>query len=108
MGNPYGRFRQTITFKTLTSVDTYSAPTYGSGTAALARVEPKRKVIRDERGNEILASHVVYTAAAIKMTDRVWFPGESTSDNNKARRPIAIDEYVDGNGLAVYRKVWFG
>jgi hypothetical protein len=107
MARPSERFKQTISWKSVTSRDAWGAPTFGSLNTANARVEPKRKLVRNSNGDEVLSSHVVYTAAAIVVSDQVWFPGENTSDANKARRPLAIDEYVDGDGLSVYRKVWF-
>lgn len=106
MARPSERFKQTVTYKSVTGRDQYRAPTYGAANTAQARVEPKRKLIRDAQGNEVVSTHVVYTAAAVVITDIIWIPGEDTADTKKARRPIAIDEYVDGDGLAVYRKVW--
>jgi hypothetical protein len=107
MGSPANRFRQTITYALLTGRDSFGKPTMGSQSTAAARVQPSRKMVKDANGNDAVSSFVVYTDAALTIFHRVWFPDEDTSDFNKARRPIAIDTYVDGAGVSVYRKVWF-
>jgi hypothetical protein len=107
MAGPSDHFRQTITYAPLLGRDAYGKPTFGSSATAPARVQPQRKMIRTADGSEFLASFVVYTAAPIALTDRVWFPGELSTDSNKARRPAAIDDYVDGAGVTRYRQVWF-
>lgn len=107
MASPTDRFQQTISYATLTGRDSNGKPTLSAVSTAAARVEPARKFMRDARGNETVASFKVYTAAAVGMNHRIWFPGEDTSDLNKARRPIAVDEHVDGAGSTIFRTVWF-
>lgn len=107
MGSPAHLFRQTITVAELIGRDAYGKPTLGPATTARARIQPLQKLIRDAKGQEALASHVVYTDAAITLTSRVWFPGEPAGDFNRARRPLSVGFYVDGNGMTQYRKAWF-
>lgn len=107
MSGPAHLFRQTISFALPTGRDVYNAPTLGEVSTARARVQPHRKLIRDAFGAEHLASHVVYTEAALTLAHRVWFPGENTADPNAARRPVGVDPFVNGEGVTVYYKVWF-
>lgn len=107
MAGPENRFRQTITYAVLTGRDTYGKPTMGGQSTAKARVQPSRKLIRDKNGNEHLSTHIVYTTAAIGVNHRVWLPGANTAEFNEARRPIDIDESVDGEGVTRFRKVYF-
>lgn len=107
MGSPSHLFRQTITVAELTGRDAYGKPVMGPAATARARIQPLQKLIRDAKGQEVQATHVVYTDAALTLNSRVWFPGEPAGDFNRARRPLSIGFYVDGAGLTQYRKVWF-
>ncbi|RKH80812.1 hypothetical protein D7X99_20825 [Corallococcus sp. AB032C] len=107
MASPTDTFRQSITYAVLTGRDAYGKPTLGLQLPARARVQPSRRLIRDANGNEHLTAHVVYTDAPITLQHRVWLPGENIADFNCARRPVAVDESVDGVGAVRFRKVWF-
>jgi hypothetical protein len=107
MASARDRFRQSITFAVLTGRDAYGKPTLGSQSTAAARVQPSRKIVKDVNGNDAATTHKVYTAAAITVFHRVWLPGSSTGDFNQARKPIAVDEEVDGAGVTQFRTVWF-
>ena len=107
MASPSDAFRQTIVYAVLMGRDAYAKPTLGPQTTARARVQPSRRLIRDANGNEHLAAHVVYTDAPVTLQHRVWLPGEDVADINRARRPVAVDECVDGSGAVRFRKVWF-
>lgn len=107
MASPADRFRQTISFAELTGRDQYGKPTMSAVSTAPARVQPKQRIIRDAKGAEAVAAYVVYTSAALTLNSRVWFPGESTADFNRARRPLSIGEHVDGDGVLRFLTVWF-
>ncbi|MCY1045609.1 hypothetical protein OV208_30115 [Corallococcus sp. bb12-1] len=107
MASPTDTFRQSITYAVLTGRDAYGKPALGLQAMARARVQPSRRLIRDANGNEHLTAHVVYTDAVITLQHRVWLPGEDVADFNRARRPVAVDESVDGLGVVRFRKVWF-
>ena len=106
MASPAHLFRQTITYAVITGRDAYGKPTYGPQLPALARVEPMQKLIRDARGQEYQASHVVYTKALLGLGHYLWLPGYSTADATGARRIAAVEVEVDAAGTEVYRKVW--
>ncbi|NTX32819.1 hypothetical protein HUA78_00040 [Myxococcus sp. CA033] len=106
MASPSDRFRQIIFYSLVTGRDAHGKPMLGPVSSARARVQPSRRLIRDAGGNEHLASHVIYTDAALTLLHRLWLPGEDTSDFNRARRPVAVDELVDGAGVVIFRKVW--
>ena len=107
MASPAQRFLQTITYAAVSARDTYGKPTLGSQTTARARVEPSSKFLVDEKGDEHVATHVVYTEAPLTMNHRVWLPGANTATNNDARKPIKIEQSVDGAGMTRFRKVFF-
>ncbi|NTX65941.1 hypothetical protein HUA74_35305 [Myxococcus sp. CA051A] len=106
MASPSDRFRQVISYALVLGRDAHGKPTLGPVASARARVQPSRKLIRDAGGNEHLASHVIYTDAALTLLHRLWLPGEDVSDFNRAQRPVAVDELVDGTGVVRFCKVW--
>ena len=106
MADPGRLFRQTITYATITGRDAYGKPTLSAQSTALARVQPRQKLIRDARGQEYQASHVVYTKAQLGLGHYLWLPGYSTADATGARRIAAVEQEVDARGVEVYRKVW--
>lgn len=106
MASPSDRFRQRISYALVLGRDAHGKPMLGPVSTARVRVQPSRRLIRDAGGNEHLASHVVYTDAPLTLQHRLWLPGEDTADFNRARRPAAVDELVDGAGAVSFRKVW--
>ncbi|GHG91402.1 hypothetical protein [Comamonas sp. JC664] len=106
MASPSDRFRQIISYALVVGRDAHGNPLLGPVSPARARVQPSRRLIRDASGNEQLASHVIYTDVPLTLQHRLWLPGEDTSDFNRARRPAAVDELVDGAGAVSFLKVW--
>jgi hypothetical protein len=106
MASPSDRFRQIILYALVTGRDAHGRPMLGPVSPARARVQPSRRLIRDPSGNEHLASHVIYTDAPLTLLHRIWLPGEDASELNRARRPVAVDELVDGAGVVRFHKVW--
>lgn len=107
MASPAERFLQTITYALVSDRDTYGKPTLGGQSTARARVEPCQKFLVDEKGDEHVATSIVYTEAPLTMSHRVWLPGANTAVNNDARKPIRIEQSVDGGGQVRFRKVFF-
>ncbi|MCP3163332.1 hypothetical protein [Myxococcus qinghaiensis] len=106
MASPSDRFRQIISYALVTGRDAHGKPMLGPVSSSRARVQPSRRLIRDASGNEHLASHVIYTDAPLTLQHCLWLSREDVSDFNRARRPVAVDEPVDGEGVVRFRKVW--
>jgi hypothetical protein len=106
MAAPSDLFRQQVTISEARGRDAAGRPELGPLEVVAARVQPMRRLIRDTNGNEHLASHVIYTVAAVTLRHRLWLPGEDISDINRARRIAVVDELVDGRGVTRFRKVW--
>ncbi|NTX51119.1 hypothetical protein [Myxococcus sp. CA039A] len=106
MASPSDRFRQIIFYSLVTGRDAHGKPMLGLVSSARARVQPSRRLIRDAGGNEHLASHVIYIDAPLTLQHRLWLSREDVPDFNRARRPVAVDELVDGAGVVSFRKVW--
>lgn len=108
MSSPSELMAQTFSYALLTGRDANGKPTMGAVSTAAGRFQPMRKLIRDAKGNDAMASSVLYTATALTLNHRVWAPGDSSADFNLSRRPIAIDTHVDGAGVTIFYKVYFG
>lgn len=65
--------------------------TYTARTTFAARVQRSKA-----RGAETIEHDaVLYTSTLILPTDRVWLPGDDTSDVNAARRPVEVSQHGD-------------
>lgn len=106
MAGPTHLFTDTITVADVTGRDAYGKPSFGPQAQHKARVQPKRKVIRDAQGAEHLASHVIFTAAPVTLKSRLWLPGDDPAVAALARRPAAVDDFKNGRGQTVFRTVW--
>lgn len=65
--------RQTVQLAARTGVDGYGEPTYGSNVAYRVRVAGKRRLVRNDQGQEVLSTQTLYFAAnpAIGAHDRI-------------------------------------
>ena len=72
------------------SVNEYGKNTYGTPRAVKARVQGQQRNVRSQAGDEVVSSHVVYTAEEVLPTDRLWLPGKSTSSAEESNVPLTI------------------
>ena len=98
---------QTCYVASVTSVDSYGQPTYGTAVSVKARVEPEQGIVDGPNGEERQTSHRVLTASAVTDTDRIWLPADVTSPLQaaKARIPLRVDPCPDGSGTTTYHVV---
>lgn len=89
------RFTDTVTVKSQTGVNSHGDPTYGAASAVSARVQ--RGKDRDDDSIDHVA--VIYSATEIKVDDRIWLPGETTTDDDKARKAVkvSVSPSLDGS-----------
>lgn len=91
---------QTITIAHVSSKDDHGDPTYATAATAAANVENSDKVVTFEGGEERQAQYKIATQTEIKFGDRIWLPGEATTD--EPHRPMVISKavsVVDGVSL---------
>lgn len=107
MARPEGRFRQSITFATVSTRDAVGRPlTFSAQTTAAARVQSSKAFVRDAAGESVLTAYCVYTQAAITLQHRLWLPGDNTAAATQSRRVLKVDDLTDGEGVVAFRKVW--
>jgi hypothetical protein len=76
--------RDTVTIEPWSSVDSYGAPTYGTGVEYPARIVGHNKIVRDATGQEVVSSAKIIVASdvTVDMRSRVTLsrvPGGGTS-----------------------------
>lgn len=93
------QLRQVINVAPLTGVDAYGDQSFGAAVAVNARVEDdvSTKYGSDEVEQE--SRKRIVTESAIRLTDRVWMPGDSAADATIARTPMSVQELPDELGV---------
>jgi hypothetical protein len=81
---------QTIYVAAATGANTHGEPTWGTPASRSVRIELSDRVIKGPRGEELVASHLIITTAAIGLRDRVWLPGDARTDE-LAKRPKLVE-----------------
>ena len=77
---------QTVSWKAKTGQDRYNVPTYDT-TDIAARKEQKRRMVKDQFGDEVVSMTTVFTQSAIGLEDEI--------DDEKV---ISVQSMVDGEG----------
>lgn len=96
---------QTAYVATVTSTDSYGKPIYGTPAARSVRVEQKRQMATNARGDEVTSSHRLWCLQAINLTDRVWLPGSSTASADASFLPIAVSSVSPFDGSRTLYRV---
>jgi hypothetical protein len=96
---------QTISVAQATGKDAYGKVTYGAPRTVAARVEVRRTVVRDGRGDEAVAQHRLWTLEAINLTDRIWLPGASSAVADASNLPLTVSSSADKLGSRTLYKV---
>jgi hypothetical protein len=93
------QLRQVIHVASLTSVSAAGDPSFGAAVAVNARVEDdvSNKYGSDEVERE--SRKRIVTESAIRLTDRVWMPGDSETDATLGRTPMSVQELPDELGV---------
>lgn len=102
MGRALHLLTDTVTIASLTGRSDYGDPAYGALLAIKARVENETKMVIDQDGNERQANHKIVTESEVKISDRVWLPGDNIALVNDARRPVTTRDAATPGGYRLY------
>lgn len=97
---------QTVTIKSVSSVDSYADPTFGAASEIDALVFNIDTLITGPDGNEHRAMHKFSTESEVTYTDRIWLPGDSTGDDTAARRALQIRHASNPSGSIEFWEVF--
>lgn len=89
----------------VTGIDAYGKPTYGTPVERRVRVEMRRTLVTNARGEEVMANHRLWCTEVVNITDRIWLPGLSTSSSEAADLPLAVSSAGDFAGTRTLYKV---
>jgi hypothetical protein len=98
---------QTVYVASVTGIDAYGKPTYGTPTARKVRLELIRRMVLKATGEEAVANHRLWTLSAINLTDRIWLPGANTSLAEQSNLPMTLSSSPDKSGSRTLYKVEF-
>ena len=98
-----GFCRQTVQVAARSGVDSYGQPSFGSDVAYKARVVGKRRLVRNDQGDQVISSHTVYFAAtpAVGAHDRITLStGDVNSTETGALQPpiLSVGKFPDDLG----------
>jgi hypothetical protein len=96
----------TINVASATGTDNFGQPTYGTPRAINARVEAETRLVISPDGNQLMVNHKIAVAEQLYTTDRIWLPGDSTSDVTKARRSLLINSAATRIGTFRFWEVY--
>ncbi len=96
-------YRQSVTVEPYSSVDSYNVASYGAAVSHRVRVSGKRRLVRNDAGDEVISTHQVYfyLSPAIGAHDRITLStGDVNSTEAGARQPkiLAVGKYPDDVG----------
>lgn len=89
---------QTAYVASVTGLDAYGKPTYGTPVARSVRVEARRQATTNARGEEAISNHRLWCLEPIALTDRVWLPGASTASAEASNVPLSVNSAGDFAG----------
>lgn len=79
-------------------VPSYSAAgdqTLGTAVPMAAHVELVKTTAAMQAGKESVVRHVIVTMDEIRRDDRVWMPGDDSSDINLGKLPVTVQTFFD-------------
>lgn len=96
---------QTISVAAKSSRDAYGDPSYDAASSVSAYVERRRQIVEMPTGEKVETTHWIVVESEIKTTDRIWLPGDSTSDPSLAHTPASVEAFVDDTGATHHYEV---
>lgn len=91
--------KETITVKSKSAYSSAGDPTYGAGVTMKARIERHRVRESGGEGTAFIDETRVFTLSAITQSDLVFFPEDSTGNNDNGRRPQRVEVMKDLDGV---------
>jgi len=96
----------TVTIAHQSSVSENGDPTFGTQSTIKARVEHGTRLLVGPDGQAMSYEQVFVTLDAVTQTDKVWLPGDTTTDVNAGRRPITVKKATTFDGITTLYEVY--
>lgn len=101
-----GLFSQLAAIKHRTGVTRTGDFTFGDAVNITCRIEAKEELRRGFDGEEIIASHILYTTTPILRHDIIFLNRSDSGDNTKGLEPLAVWSTPSMTGSETLYKVW--
>jgi len=99
-----GMLTDTISYASISAVDSDGALSYGTPVSVKAKVKRVDELATSGDSQSATYTAEILTLAAIKRDNRVWLPGDSSSDTALAHTPISVETMNSiSEDVAVYR-----
>ena len=99
-------FPDTIAIRSRTAVSIDGDFSFGAAVTHAARVEVRREVVRGFGGEQVEASHVVYTKTPVLLHDIIFLNTADATDVTKGLEPLSYWETKRIDGGEVLYKTW--
>ena len=94
---------QTVNVAAPNAINNDGEFSYGASVSVACRLQKNARIMKTPDGQDIISDTQVLTLTAIGDQDRIWLPGQSTSDATLARTPQLVKsiQMISG-GSTVY------
>ena len=99
---------QTVYVAAVSSIGSDLTPVYAAAASRIAKVELEDRVVEQANGSMRATTHVLILDAAdgdVSLTDRIWLPGDGSTDVAKARHPAQRIKSPEEDGTATHLEV---
>ena len=87
------------------SVDGTGKIVYGTAASRAAWVERESRIVDMRDGTKRQTTHLIIVESSIGDTDRIWLPGDGSTDATKARVPAQVLAPLDATGAVDHYEV---
>lgn len=101
-----GMFNQELAYRRRTGVNRTGDFTFATAVNFKGRVESKEELRRTFDGEEVIASHIIYTTTPIQRHDIIFLSRADSGDVSKGLEPLAIWSTPSLNNKETLYKVW--
>ena len=102
-----GRLTETVSRKAVSSRSDHLDPTYGTASTFSARIERDSGESYGASGSAVAYTHRMFCQTAVLLSDLIFFPEDSTADNNTGKRPASVSACYDLDGTLSHYEVLF-
>ena len=94
---------QAVSVAVPSTVNSDGELSYGTPVSVACRLQKNARIMKTPDGQDIISDTQILTLTAIGEQDRIWLPGQSTSDATLARTPQLVKsiQMISG-GSTVY------
>ena len=95
--------QETVTIQRCNGVSNFGDLSFAAQTTISAYVEYGSQLVYSTDGSEKQSTVAIASHDEIKLSDRIWIPGDNTASTSAARRPITVSRArLPGSNKTLY------